>query len=89
MNFLRELDDEILEEFEYEYEDETEEIDVDEIIANLKADISEYVYDNPFDEVPDMDFGEIDYEYEDDCQIPDEELEKLEPKDFVFDDLDK
>jgi hypothetical protein len=89
MNFSKELDDEILEEFVYEYEDEIEEIDVDEIIADLKADISEYIYDNPFDEVPDMDFDEIDYDFVDDYQIPDEELERLEPNDVIFDDLEK
>ena len=89
MNFLKDFDDEIMEEFVYEYEDEIEEIDVDEIIANLKENISEYIYDNPFDEVQEMDFDEIDYDFADDCQIPDEELEKLEPKDVVFDDLDK
>ena len=45
MSYLNELDEELLEEFQYEYEDELQEIDVDKIIANLKNNISDYIFE--------------------------------------------
>lgn len=85
MNFIDEIDSEIFEEFAYEYEDELDEIDVDELIAKLKTDISDYIYENPLDEVPDIGSDSIDYDFVDEYLIPDEELERLEPKDDFLD----
>ena len=88
MSYLNELDDELLEEFVYEYEDGIEEIDVDEIIANLKNNISDYIFENPDDMIPNEPLNPIDFEFED-KQIPDEIVEKLEPKDKILDFVDK
>ncbi len=88
MSYLNELDEELLEEFEYEYEEEHQEIDVDKIIANLKNNISDYIFENPDDFIPFEPFEDIDFEFEE-KQIPDEILEKMEPKDNIFDFVDK
>ena len=85
VNYLNELDDEIREEFAYEYDDE---VDVDEIISNLKNNISDYIFENPEDMIPDEPLRDMDYDFED-IEIPDEILEKLEPKDKLFDVVDK
>lgn len=84
MGYLNELDEELLEEFVYEYEDELEEIDVDEIIANLKSNISDYIYENPDEMILEEPGSDIDFKFED-MQIPDEIIEKLEPKDNILD----
>ncbi|SDA70999.1 hypothetical protein [Methanobrevibacter millerae] len=81
-NYLNDLPDEVLEEIVYEYEDQLDEIDVDEIIANLKSNISDYIYDNPDDFIPDFPEDKIDLSYVDDEMIPDEYLERIEPKDI-------
>ena len=86
MSYLNELDEELKEEFAYEYDDE--EVDVDEIIANLKNNISDYIFENPEDILPDEPLRDMDYDFED-IEIPDEILEKLEPKDKLFDVVDK
>ena len=86
VNYLNELDDELREEFAYEYGDE--EVDVDEIISNLKNNISDYIFENPEDILPDEPLRDINYDFED-IEIPDEILEKLEPKDKLFDVVDK
>ena len=65
-NYLNDLPDEVLEEIVYEYEDQLDEIDVDEIIANLKSNISDYIYDNPDDFIPDFPEDKIDFSYVDD-----------------------
>ena len=83
MGYLNELDDELLEELVYEYEEELREVDVDKIISDLKNNISEYIYENPDDLIPEepecnIDFG-FDYK-----QVPDEIIEKLEPKDDIL-----
>lgn len=88
MNFSREINDELLEDFVYDYEDELEEVDVDEIIANLKNNISDYVLENPDDMILDEPQSNIDFEF-DDVEVPDEVLEKLEPKDNILDFVDK
>lgn len=85
VNYLNELDDELREEFAYEYDDE---VDVDEIISNLKNNISDYIFENPEDMIPDEPLRDMDYDFED-IEIPDEILEKLEPKDILFDVVDK
>lgn len=85
VNYLNELDDELREEFAYEYD---EEVDVDEIIANLKNNISDYIFENPEDILPNEPLRDMDYDFED-IEIPDEILEKLEPKDKLFDVVDK
>lgn len=82
-NYLNDLPDEVLEEIVYEYEDELDNIDVDEIIANLKSNISDYIYDNPDDFIPDFPEDKIDLSYVDDEMIPDEYLERIEPKDTI------
>ena len=86
VNYLNELDDELREEFAYEYGDE--EVDVDEIISKLKNNISDYIFENPEDILPDEPLRDINYDFED-IEIPDEILEKLEPKDKLFDVVDK
>lgn len=88
MNFSREINDELLEDFVYDYEDELEEVDVDEIIANLKNNISDYILENPDDMILDEPQSNIDFEF-DDVEVPDEVLEKLEPKDNILDFVDK
>lgn len=88
MNFSREINDELLEDFVYDYEDELEEVDVDEIIANLKNNISDYILENPDDMILDEPWSNIDFEF-DDVEVPDEVLEKLEPKDNILDFVDK
>lgn len=88
MGYLRELDDELLEEFEYEYEEELLEIDVDKIIADLKNNISDYIFENPDDFIPSEPCDDIDFGFEE-KQIPDEMLEKMEPKDNILDFVDK
>ena len=80
-NFLKDLPDEVLEEIVYEYEDDLGEIDVDKIIADLKSNISDYIYDNPDDFIPDFPDDKIDFDFIDDEKVPDEYLERLEPKD--------
>ena len=85
VNYLNELDDELREEFAYEYDDE---VDVDEIISNLKNNISDYIFENPEDMIPDEPLRDMNYDFED-IEIPDEILEKLEPKDKLFDVVDK
>ncbi|WP_296885744.1 hypothetical protein [uncultured Methanobrevibacter sp.] len=86
MSYLNELDEELKEEFAYEYEDE--EVDVDEIIANLKNNISDYIFENPEDMLPNEPVEDMEYDFHD-VQISDEVLEKLEPKDKLFDFVDK
>ena len=88
MSYLRELDDELLEEFDYEYDEELQEIDVDKIIANLKNNISDYIFENPEEEIPSEPLDDIDFVFEE-KRIPDEMLEKLEPKDNILDYVDK
>ena len=88
MKYLNELDDELLEEFVYEYDDDISEVDVDKIIRNLKNNISDYIYDNPDDYIPQVPECNIDFEFED-TQIPDEIIEKLEPKDNTLDFVSK
>jgi hypothetical protein len=88
MSYLNELDDELLDEFSYEYEDELQEIDVDKIIANLKNNISDYIFENPDDFIPFEPSDDIDFGFEEKI-IPDEVLEKLEPKDNILDFVDK
>jgi hypothetical protein len=78
-DYLDDLTDEILDEIVYEYED-AEDIDVDEIIANLKSNISDYLYDNPEDNVPEEPETYVDYGYKDDFDMSIELIEKLEPK---------
>lgn len=85
---MNELDDELGEEFIYEYGDDFQEIDVDEIIANLKRNISDYIYENPDDEIPEEPYEIIDFGFED-IKIPDEVIEKLEPKDDILDTVGK
>lgn len=81
-DYLEELRDEILDEIVYEYQD-AEEIDVDEIIANLKSNISDYLYDNPEDNVPEEPETYVDYDYRDDFDMSIELIEKLEPKEDI------
>ena len=81
-DYLDDLRDEILDEIVYEYQD-AEEIDVDEIIANLKSNISDYLYDNPEDNVPEEPETYVDYDYRDDFDMSIELIEKLEPKENV------
>ena len=81
-SYLNELPDELLEELVYEYED-IEEIDVDEIIANLKSNISDYLYYNPDDCIPEEPKMDVDYGFCDDNKMPIELIERIEPKDFV------
>lgn len=88
MGYLNELDDELLEEFVYEYEDDIDEIDVDEIIANLKNNISDYIFENPEDILPTEPLSDIDFGFQDE-KIPDEVIEKLEPEDKILDFVDK
>lgn len=83
MSYLNELDDELLEEFVYEYEEELREVDVDKIISDLKNNISEYIYENPDDLIPEEPECNIDFGF-DDKQVPDEIIEKLEPKDNIL-----
>ena len=88
MSYLNELDEELLEEFQYEYEDELQEIDVDKIISNLKNNISDYIFENPDDYIPFEPSDDIDFVFEENI-VPDEMLEKLEPKDKILDFVDK
>lgn len=83
MGYLNELDDELLEELVYEYEEELREVDVDKIISDLKNNISEYIYENPDDLIPEEPECNIDFGF-DDKQVPDEIIEKLEPKDNIL-----
>ena len=83
-SYLEELPDEVLEEIVYEYEDD-EDIDVDEIIANLKSNLSDYLYNNPDDNVPEEPGMDIDFAYKDDFDMPIELIEKLEPKENIVD----
>lgn len=83
MSYLNELDDELLEELVYEYEDELLEVDVDKIISDLKNNISDYIYENPDDLIPEEPECNIDFGF-DDKQVPDEIIEKLEPKDNIL-----
>ncbi|MEE1156982.1 MAG: hypothetical protein U0K80_06160 [Methanobrevibacter sp.] len=83
MGYLNELDDELLEELAYEYEEELLEVDVDKIISDLKNNISEYIYENPDDLIPEEPECNIDFGF-DDKQVPDEIIEKLEPKDDIL-----
>ena len=83
MGYLNELDDELLEEIVYEYEEELLEVDVDKIISDLKNNISEYIYENPDDLIPEEPECNIDFGF-DDKQVPDEIIEKLEPKDNIL-----
>ena len=83
MSYLNELDDELLEELVYEYEEELLEVDVDKIISDLKNNISEYIYENPDDLIPEEPECNIDFGF-DDKQVPDEIIEKLEPKDNIL-----
>lgn len=83
MGYLNELDDELLEELVYEYEEELLEVDVDKIISDLKNNISDYIYENPDDLIPEEPECNIDFGF-DDKQVPDEIIEKLEPKDDIL-----
>ena len=83
MGYLNELDDELLEELVYEYEEELLEVDVDKIISDLKNNISDYIYENPDDLIPEEPECNIDFGF-DDKQVPDEIIEKLEPKDNIL-----
>lgn len=83
MSYLNELDDELLEELVYEYEEELQKVDVDEIISNLKNNISDYIYENPDDLVPEEPDCGIDFGF-DDRQVPDEIIEKMEPGDNIL-----
>lgn len=83
MSYLNELDDELLEELVYEYEEELREVDVDKIISDLKNNISDYIYENPDDLIPEEPECNIDFGF-DDKQVPDEIIEKLEPKDNIL-----
>lgn len=83
MSYLNELDDELLEELVYEYEEELQKVDVDEIIANLKNNISDYIYENPDDLIPEEPDCDIDFGF-DDRKIPDEIIEKMEPEDNLL-----
>ena len=83
-SYLNDISDEILEDIVYEYEEELDEVDVDEIIMNLKNNISDYIFDEPedfFAEEPKEDF---DFDFEDDDEMPVEWIEKLEPEDEIF-----
>lgn len=88
MNYLNELDDELREEFVYEYDDDLSEVDVDRIIRDLKNNISDYIYENPDDIIPHEPECSIDFGFED-TQIPDEIIEKMEPKDNILDFVSK
>lgn len=88
MNYLNELDDELREEFVYEYDDDLSEVDVDRIIRDLKNNISDYIYENPDDIIPQEPECSIDFDFED-TQIPDEIIEKMEPKDNILDFVSK
>jgi hypothetical protein len=88
MSYLNELDEELFDELEYEYEDELQDVDVDKIIANLKNNISDYIFENPDDYMPFEASDDIDFVFEENI-IPDEMLEKLEPKDKILDFVDK
>ena len=82
--YLDGVSDEILEELVYEYE-EVEEIDVDKIISNLKNNISNYIFDdldNYGVEEPELD---IDFDFENEEEMPIELIEKIEPKDEFVD----
>ena len=81
-DYLDDLTDEILDEIVYEYQD-AEDIDVDEIIANLKSNISDYLYENPEDNVPEEPETYVDYDYRDDFDMSIELIEKLEPKENI------
>ena len=83
MDYLNELEDELLEELIYEYDEELQKVDVDEIIANLKNNISDYIYENPDNLIPEEPDCGIDFEF-DGRQVPDEIIEKLEPKDNIL-----
>lgn len=82
--YLEELPDEVLEEIVYEYED-SEEIDVDKIIANLKSNISDYLFYNPDDSIPEEPGMNVDYDFNDDYEMSIELIEKIEPKDDIVD----
>jgi len=88
MKYLNELDDELREEFVYEYDDDISEIDVDKIIRDLKNNISDYIYENPDEVIPAEPECGIDFGFEN-TQIPDEILEKMEPKDYILDFVSK
>ena len=81
-DYLDDLRDEIFDEIVYEYQD-AEEIDVDKIITNLKSNISDYLYDNPEDNVPEEPETYVDYGYKDDFDMSIELIEKLEPKEDI------
>lgn len=81
-DYLDDLRDEIFDEIVYEYEG-AEDIDVDEIIANLKSNISDYLYENPEDNVPEEPETYVDYDYMDDFDMSIELIEKLEPKEDI------
>jgi hypothetical protein len=88
MKYLNELDDELREEFVYEYDDDISEVDVDKIIRDLKNNISDYIYENPDEVIPAEPECDIDFGFEN-TQIPDEILEKMEPKDNILDFVSK
>lgn len=83
-NYLEEFPDEVFEEIAYEYDD-SDDIDVDEIIANLKSNISDYLFYNPEDNIPEETESNIDYDFKDDYDMPIELIEKLEPKSDIVD----
>ena len=83
-NYLNELPDEVFEEIVCEYDD-SDDIDVDEIIANLKSNISDYLFYNPDDYIPEEPESNIDYDFKDEYEMPIELIEKLEPKSDIVD----
>lgn len=68
-NYLDKLPDEVFEEIACEYDD-VDDIDVDEIIANLKSNISDYLFYNPEDNIPEEPESNIDYDFKDDYEMP-------------------
>ena len=88
MSYLNELDEELFDELEYEYEDELQDVDVDKIKKKKKNNISDYIFENPDDYIPFEPSDDIDFVFEENI-VPDEMLEKLEPKDKILDFVDK
>ena len=60
----------------------------DKFVLPLKNNISDYIYENPDDIIPQEPECSIDFGFED-TQIPDEIIEKMEPKDNILDFVSK
>lgn len=80
---MMEFIDELLEETIFDYEKDLNQEDVDEIIANLKNSISDYLYIIPDEDIPENPEREFDFAFENNDEMPIELIEKLEPKDYL------